>query len=91
MENLTYQSIDEAHNFDEFNPHVIVCEKHIVSLLPVGFDVDIHKLRDGVSKMNSENQFDEVISSLSRLVEVELTGPPEIVGAKSDEEGLESA
>ncbi len=52
---LTYQSIDETHDFDEFNPHMIVCEKNIISLLPVRFDVNIHKLWDRVSKMNRKN------------------------------------
>jgi len=88
---LTYQSIDETHDFDEFNPHMIVCEKNIISLLPVRFDVNIYKLWDRVSKMNSKNELNDVVSSLSRLVKVKLTSPPEIVGADRDEEGLESA
>lgn len=87
----TYQSVNEAHDFDEFDPHMIVCEESIVSLLPVGFDVDIDKLRDRVSKMNGKNELGDVVSSLSGLVEVELASPPEIVGADRDEERLESA
>ena len=88
---FTYQSINQAHDFDEFDPHVIVCEENIVSLLPVGFYVDIDKLRNRVSKMNGKNELGDVVSSLSGLVEIELTSPPEIVGADRDEEGLESA
>ena len=70
---------------------MIVCEENIISLLPVGFNVDIDKLRDRVSKMNGENELGYIVSSLSGFVEVELASPPEIVGADRDEEGLASA